>query len=227
VVGEEKSDPSLEDKSDPEIEEYLFPQAFPKGYARGLLFGSQYYELGGTTLVECERTGLVCELEFKLAKLLGGGRSRVRGVIKDKATGEELVVVTGEWDNVITAEAKTEEAAQAVKNVCTGKNVLYERSQILPSDFTQLQVIHDTRQGELSTSVDVWSKGCGCITKGDYIQADIEKFQVESNQRAYIKELNRTETPHPLKFFHLEPNLGFVLNDDHDAFAISSKSAGR
>ncbi|KAJ3102875.1 hypothetical protein HDU96_009476 [Phlyctochytrium bullatum] len=44
-------------------EEYVI--TFPNMYARGILFGSMFVELGDTATVTCRRTGLRCLVEFK------------------------------------------------------------------------------------------------------------------------------------------------------------------
>lgn len=38
----------------------------PNIYARGILFGTMYMELGDQTTVKCPKSDLVCELEFKV-----------------------------------------------------------------------------------------------------------------------------------------------------------------
>ena len=37
----------------------------PNIYARGILFGTMVMELGDKAVVRCEKTDLVCEIEFK------------------------------------------------------------------------------------------------------------------------------------------------------------------
>jgi hypothetical protein len=39
--------------------------SMPNFYARGILFGKMYVELGDTVTIRCEETDLTCEIEFK------------------------------------------------------------------------------------------------------------------------------------------------------------------
>ena len=38
----------------------------PNVYARGILFGTMFMELGDTVTVRCEKTDMVCDLDFKV-----------------------------------------------------------------------------------------------------------------------------------------------------------------
>ena len=44
-------------------EEYVI--TMPNVYARGILFGSMYMELGDPVSITCEKTGISCEVDFK------------------------------------------------------------------------------------------------------------------------------------------------------------------
>jgi len=41
----------------------------PNVYARGILFGTMFMELGDSTVVRCTDTDLICELDFKVKVL--------------------------------------------------------------------------------------------------------------------------------------------------------------
>ena len=42
----------------------------PNVYARGILFGTMFMELGDSTTIRCEKSDLVCELDFKVKVIL-------------------------------------------------------------------------------------------------------------------------------------------------------------
>jgi hypothetical protein len=37
----------------------------PNVYARGILFGTMFIEYGDKVIIKCEKTDLICEIEFK------------------------------------------------------------------------------------------------------------------------------------------------------------------
>jgi hypothetical protein len=45
--------------------EEKYTLSMPNFYARGILFGKMYVELGDTVTIRCEETDLTCEIEFK------------------------------------------------------------------------------------------------------------------------------------------------------------------
>jgi hypothetical protein len=45
--------------------EEKYSLSMPNFYARGILFGKMYVELGDTVMIKCQETDLTCEIEFK------------------------------------------------------------------------------------------------------------------------------------------------------------------
>ena len=49
-------------------EEYIL--TMPNFYARGILFGRMYMELGDTVQIRCPANDLICEIEFKVKVII-------------------------------------------------------------------------------------------------------------------------------------------------------------
>ncbi|RUS26487.1 hypothetical protein BC938DRAFT_470704, partial [Jimgerdemannia flammicorona] len=73
----------------------------PNVYARGILFGTMTLELGDNSTVRCERSDLICELEFKTKGFFSGAYNSVFGKIKRESTGEVLYELSGRWTDVL------------------------------------------------------------------------------------------------------------------------------
>ena len=86
----------------------------PNVYARGILFGTMFMELGDSAVVKCEETDLICELEFKvkvrksfiIRRIDGQGfftgtYNGITGKIKRQSSGETLYTLSGKWTDTM------------------------------------------------------------------------------------------------------------------------------
>ena len=197
------------------IETYEFKPSLPKGHARGLLFGAQYYELGGPTSICCSN-GYTCDIEFKLASLFFGGRHQVKGVIKNH--NETLATFTGCWDSTIKCEGVSSHAKEIISQFIPD-NILYDAKAV---GKAKIVAFNDCRDN-LKTSNSIWAPVTAAIRNHDFTQADIEKHKVEANQNVYIKDLAKNEADHQYIFFQKESDDSIILKPAHDAFRISKR----
>lgn len=80
-------------------EEYVI--TMPNIYARGILFGRMFMELGDHASVTCPSSDMICEMEFKIKGMFMGGYNHIAGKIKRVSSGEVLYSIHGKWTDVI------------------------------------------------------------------------------------------------------------------------------
>ncbi|TPX52533.1 hypothetical protein SeMB42_g01370 [Synchytrium endobioticum] len=80
-------------------EEYI--ATFPTMYARGILFGTLYLELGDTVTIKCPANDLICDIEFKVKGFFTGTYNGVTGRIRRESTNEPLYTISGKWTDTI------------------------------------------------------------------------------------------------------------------------------
>lgn len=89
-------------------EEYVI--TMPNIYARGILFGRMFMELGELATVTCPKSDLICEVEFKVKGMFMGGYNHIAGKIKRVSSGEVLYSIHGKWtDTIYLVNEKTKE----------------------------------------------------------------------------------------------------------------------
>jgi hypothetical protein len=81
-------------------EEYII--TMPNIYARGILFGKMYTEIGDHAKVSCSKSDLVCEVEFKVKGIFTGGYNIIQGKVKKDSSGEVLYSIHGKWSDAMT-----------------------------------------------------------------------------------------------------------------------------
>lgn len=81
----------------------------PNIYARGILIGSMYMEIGDSMTIKCEATGLEAVLEFKTKGYFTGTMNTVEGFIRPIGTSDEryLYRITGKWTDKIYIQASS------------------------------------------------------------------------------------------------------------------------
>jgi hypothetical protein len=77
----------------------------PSIYARGILFGSLYMEIGDVVTVRCPKNDLIAEIEFLVKGFFSGGYNHVKGKIKKESTGQTLYTISGKWSDVMFIQA--------------------------------------------------------------------------------------------------------------------------
>ncbi|BFZ55436.1 Oxysterol-binding protein OBPa [Savitreella phatthalungensis] len=80
----------------------LYTLTQPNMYARGILFGRMRMELGDHSMVKCEQSDLVADIEFKTKGFISGKYDTIGGCIKRLSTGERLFELDGKWTEQMT-----------------------------------------------------------------------------------------------------------------------------
>lgn len=83
-------------------EEYVITN--PNFYARGILLGSMFMELGDSAKIVCEETNLECTIDFLVKGYFTGEYDAIKGRVKDRATGKLLYELSGKWTDQIFVE---------------------------------------------------------------------------------------------------------------------------
>ncbi|KAJ3026958.1 UNVERIFIED_CONTAM: hypothetical protein HDU68_004746 [Siphonaria sp. JEL0065] len=93
----------LKPKGGNEFEEYTI--SFPNMYARGILFGTMYTELGDSATITCEETDLSVTLEFKTRGVFSDRTLNVvEGTVKRRTGGQAVAAVSGKWSDELFIE---------------------------------------------------------------------------------------------------------------------------
>ncbi|KAJ3352897.1 hypothetical protein HDU83_007554 [Entophlyctis luteolus] len=121
------------DGDSPVWEEYSM--TFPNVYARGILFGTMYTEVGDVATVACARTRLSASLEFRTREVFSDRLlDAVDGAVVrrgEDAGGETVVArICGRWSGQVLVERVRDETAGVVAS-CTTKR--RSRSPIFPT----------------------------------------------------------------------------------------------
>ncbi|KAJ3206152.1 hypothetical protein HDU67_008355 [Dinochytrium kinnereticum] len=165
---------------DSDGEEYVI--TFPNMYARGLLFGTMYIELGDAGEVRCERSGLVCQLDFKTKGFFSGDYNSLAGKICKIGEGGGIVAkLSGKWSDTIFIER--------LDGSMAGKRTLFE---VEKSDI-QPKVVEDLKDQEEFESRSLQAK--------DIDTATFEKTLIEENQRQLIKKREAENVHWKPRFF--------------------------
>ena len=105
----------------------------PNLYARGILFGTMYMELGDTVTIECKKTDLICEIEFKTKSMFYDTFNRVSGKIKNISKDQKIFTIDGKWTESIEIQdvsTKSKRVIFDVNNCSTvQKKVIPEQNQ--------------------------------------------------------------------------------------------------
>lgn len=151
-------------------EEYFIPM--PNVYARGILIGTMFMELGDTVVIKCPKNDLTCSLEFKTKGFFTGGYNNISGkILKGK---EVLYQLSGKWSNIMYIKnPKTKE-----------KKVLLDVSN---ETLAPLVVEPNSNQEEFE-SRRLWEKVTKGLTKTGLDYATEAKTAIENNQRLLTKK---------------------------------------
>jgi hypothetical protein len=173
-------------------EEYII--TYPNIYARGILFGSMYMEMGDTATIKCAKTNLSCELEFKVKGFFSGTYNGLGGKVKDDFTGEVLFNISGKWSDVLFIQKPTWPNKDEFFNVGT--------STIQP------KIVVDEEDMNEFESRALWSKVTQAMLAKDLDLATTEKSLIEDNQRMIERERTEGGNPWENQFFEMNEQSG-------------------
>lgn len=205
---------SENEKNEPNYEVYVFDPPLPKGYAKGLLFGTQRYELGGKTAFICKKSGLQCKLEFCQSRLFSVSRkNRVHGTITSVDAKTTHFTFSGEWDKIVKIEAVSEVGTEVLQSMFPNGIIHDFQAVPTPTPFQD----YSTEEALSTSSNEVWKEVSSKIIEGNYSEAEKEKVKVEVAQRAYISKLS-PDRKHVHKYFEEDEDFSFLVRKDLSAF---------
>ncbi|CAG8603266.1 913_t:CDS:2 [Paraglomus occultum] len=147
----------------------VYSIVMPNVYARGILFGRMVLELGDASVVRCEKSDLICELEFKTKGFFSGSYNAIVGKIKIESTGECLYEISGKWSDIMY-----------IKDLKTGKKeVLFDAhgAKIHP------KIVSPESEQEPNESRRLWQKVTSALASRNLDLATQEKTLIEDTQR--------------------------------------------
>ncbi|GAA6014996.1 hypothetical protein JCM10207_008697 [Rhodosporidiobolus poonsookiae] len=145
--------------------------SMPNMYARGILFGKMVLELGDTSVVKNDTTGLQCDVEFKTKGFFSGTYNAIAGKIKGPKG--DVGDVSGFWSDTMEITRKGK-----------GKEVLFDAHS---ASVIQKSVTSEADQQPFE-SRRLWSKVTAAIKAKDLDAATDAKTEIEDAQREAAKE---------------------------------------
>jgi len=186
-------------------EEYTI--TFPSFYARGILFGTLLMEMCGTVNINCAKTGLKTEIEFKAKPFWGGEYNVISGKIKNKAS-ETLYNINGKWDSVINIVSSKTKVSSVLWDPKGAKRIP--------------MIVRPLSEQEQHESQRLWSAVTDAIKKKDQKIATDEKTKLEEEQRAGVKQRKESGIVWVPKLFYTRDggktwHYRFANNSPYDA----------
>ncbi|SAM04460.1 hypothetical protein [Absidia glauca] len=164
----------------------------PNVYARGVLFGKMFMELGDQCTVKCVTSDLIAELDFKTKGFFSGQYHAVVGKIKKGSTGEVLYDISGTWTNELF-----------IKSV---KNKVKEPLFTVKGAVIHPKIVEPESAQEDTESRRLWTKVTKGLTTGDLDGATEAKTIIENRQRQERQEREKTRKEWAPRFFRLLDN---------------------
>ncbi|KAJ3179446.1 hypothetical protein HDU85_004856 [Gaertneriomyces sp. JEL0708] len=166
-------------------EEYII--TLPNVYARGILFGTMYLELGDAVTVKCPSTGLVADIEFLVKGFFTGTYNGIKGKIK-RESGEVLYSIAGKWSDTMTIHKHGSKE---------------DKIPIFDAHAAKIhpKIVAPEEEQEEFESRRLWSKVTKGLTTRNLDYATVEKSAIEDNQRAIVKERNAKNIKWEPRFF--------------------------
>lgn len=193
--------PTSAQPTSPTVETYTLN--LPELTIRGLLSGSIFLEMGGTTKIYSS-TGWVTEIEYLPKPWFVGDYHFIQGriynaLLPNNATGTAEVEYTlsGRW---------TERTL--IKHVKTGKEEVLFDFHALPRPRKHVQPPSPQRPLE---SRQVWKSTTDALLKGDYGKASQEKTRVEEEQRKIRRERQERGQEWRADYFEFEQDQSVAL----------------
>ncbi|KDN46049.1 hypothetical protein RSAG8_04556, partial [Rhizoctonia solani AG-8 WAC10335] len=159
--------------------------SMPNMYARGILFGRMVLELGDMCTVKCEKTGMICDVEFKTKGFFSGAYNAVSGRVKQGNT--DIAEVSGFWSS--SMEYKS------LKN--NEKRVLFDAAK----EKIVEKFVYPEEEQEPNESQRLWTKLTDAIHHKDMEAATDAKSAVENAQREAARKREETGMKHVPRFF--------------------------
>ncbi|GAA5966158.1 hypothetical protein JCM3765_005551 [Sporobolomyces pararoseus] len=139
----------------------------PNMYARGILFGKMVLELGDSSIVRNNQTGMTCDVEFKTKGFFSGSYNSIAGKIKSPKG--DVGDISGHWSDLMEITRKSNKT----------KETLFDAHN---ASVTEKSVTPEAQQ-QPNESRRLWSKVTQAIKQNDIDAATEAKTQIEDAQR--------------------------------------------
>ncbi|TPX35647.1 hypothetical protein SmJEL517_g01966 [Synchytrium microbalum] len=181
-----------------------YEATFPTMYARGILFGTLFLELGDVITIKCPQNDLVCEIEFKVKGFFTGTYNGISGKIRNESTNETLYTISGKWtDEIFLSPSSSANSSPSSASPTRGSNGSEKKNLFF--DATSHPVshksVHPEIQQEEYESRRLWHQVTKAIHTKDLDAATDEKSAIEDNQRRLQKERCESGAPWVPRFF--------------------------
>ncbi|KAI9034314.1 hypothetical protein DFJ74DRAFT_648862 [Hyaloraphidium curvatum] len=148
--------------------------SMPNVYARGILFGTMYLELGDQVVIRCAKTDLVAEVEFTVKGFFSGTYNGLKGKVKRASSGEVLYTIGGKWSNQITLTPAAKKSSPIVWFDAATAHV-HPKIVLPPAEQDEFE------------SRRLWGKVTEAILAGRMDAATDEKSHIEDAQRNNLR----------------------------------------
>ncbi|KAI0638794.1 Oxysterol-binding protein [Trametes polyzona] len=168
----------------PEDKEYVI--SMPNMYARGILWGKMFLELGDSCMAKNEQTGHYADIQFKTKGYFSGTYNAIQGRIRrgNIETGE----ISGKWS-----------AVMEYKNSKGEKRVLFDATK--DGQNIAPKWVAPEEEQEPNESRRLWSKLTRAIVAKDMDAATEAKTAVEESQRESRRRMEERGEVHVPRFF--------------------------
>ncbi|KAI0641191.1 Oxysterol-binding protein [Trametes meyenii] len=168
----------------PEDKEYVI--SMPNMYARGILWGKMFLELGDSCMAKNEQTGHFADIQFKTKGYFSGTYNAIQGRIRRGTT--DTGEVSGKWSAVM--EYKNSKGERRVLFDATKDGQAIAPKWVAPED-----------EQEPNESRRLWSKLTRAIVAKDMDAATEAKTAVEESQREARRRMDECGETHVPRFF--------------------------
>ncbi|GAA5885622.1 hypothetical protein JCM16303_001487 [Sporobolomyces ruberrimus] len=159
----------------------------PNMYARGILFGKMVLELGDSSIVRNNQTGMSCDVEFKTKGFFSGSYNSIAGKIKSPKG--EVGDISGHWSDLMEIHRKS----------TRGKETLFDAHN---ASLTEKSVTPEAQQ-QPNESRRLWSRVTQAIKQNDIDAATDAKTAIEDAQRESARLREEKGEKFVPKFFKL------------------------
>ncbi|OJT07950.1 Oxysterol-binding protein-like protein OBPalpha [Trametes pubescens] len=168
----------------PDDKEYVV--SMPNMYARGILWGKMFLELGDSCMAKNEQTGHYADIQFKTKGYFSGTYNAISGKIRrgNTETGE----VSGKWSALMEYKSSKGEKRVLFDAAKDGQNIAPK--WVAPED-----------EQEPDESRRMWSKLTRAIVAKDMDAATEAKTAVEESQREARRRMDERGEVHVPRFF--------------------------
>ncbi|EIW65283.1 Oxysterol-binding protein [Trametes versicolor FP-101664 SS1] len=174
----------------PDDKEYVV--SMPNMYARGILWGKMFLELGDSCMAKNEQTGHYADIQFKTKGYFSGTYNAIAGKIRrgNTETGE----VSGKWSALM--EYKSSKPCARVQGE---KRVLFDAAKDGQNIAPKWVAPEDEQEPDESRRM--WSKLTRAIVAKDMDAATEAKTAVEESQREARRRMDERGEVHVPRFF--------------------------